>query len=108
MTDSRQTQALNSIEEINLEDETILALLPGYVQRRRLESYKLHRLLTEGEYKEIRIIGHNLKGSGGLYGLPKVGEIGGQIEQLAMAKDHAKLAVQFEQLETYLASLDIE
>jgi len=91
MNKSQKPRSENALDDINLEDETIRALLPGYVQRRRLESYKLHRLLTDGEYDEIRVIGHNLKGSGGLYGLPKVGEIGAQIEQLALAKNHARL-----------------
>ena len=107
MTANRQLQALDAIEEINLEDETIRALLPGYVKRRRHEIATLQQHLDKGEYNEIRIIGHNLKGSGGLYGLPFIGELGGQIEKHAQANDHNQLSSVFTQLANFLENLNI-
>jgi len=92
--------------EVSLEDETIRALLPGYIQRRRIEVSKLQNLLSTNSFDDIRIVGHNLKGSGGLYGLPKVGEFGAELEKAALGKNTLKITELIKSLEKYLFSLD--
>ena len=95
----------NQDNDVYLEDETVKALLPGYIQRRKQEINTLNDLLNEGNFEEIRIIGHNLKGSGGLYGLPKIGEFGADIEQQSLATDQNNLAYLFSELDSYLQAV---
>lgn len=107
MSISNQNNALQAITDIDLEDETIRALLPGYLQRRSLEVSKLYRLLDNADFDEIRVIGHNLKGSGGLYGLPQIGVFGTELEVHSASKSQTELAVTIEKLEQYLSAFQL-
>lgn len=87
-------------------DPVVLNLLPNYVKSRRLEIFQLQRLLAENTFDKIRLIGHNLRGSGGLYGLSKISELGQQIEEFALNSDQSGLQKSIEALSYFLESLD--
>ena len=52
----------------------------------------------------IRIFGHNIKGSGGMYGFNEITNIGLQIEIAAKASDLDSIKSSLSELETFLKS----
>ena len=89
-----------------IDDPIILELLPGYVKRRKLEIFQLQRLVDDNEYDKIRLIGHNLKGSGGLYGLQKISDFGAVLEEAALASDNTLLTQRITEMQAYLEELN--
>ena len=87
-------------------DSIVQSLLPGYLKSRRLEIFQLQRLLAENCFDKVRLIGHNLRGSGGLYGLDTISEIGQQIEENALVSDQMNLEKNIQALHYFLSSLD--
>jgi len=92
---------------IKVDDPTVLELLPGYVQRRHVEIVKLKELLEQQNYEQIRIVGHNLKGSGELYGLPKIGVFGSDMEKAALSSDSKRIAEVLIEMQAFIDQLDI-
>lgn len=89
-------------------DPIVRGLLPGYVARRREELGTLNDLLSEKRYEELQLIGHNLSGSGGAYGLPGLTDIGRAIEKAASGGDHEGLTRQLMSMAEYLDRVGIE
>ena len=87
-------------------DPVVERLLPNYIKSRRLEIFQLQRLLAENDFDKIRMIGHNLRGSGGLYGLSPISELGKQIEELALDNDQKGLDKSVQALHYFLDNLD--
>ena len=88
--------------KIMASDPIVLELLPGYIKNRRLEVPKLHTYFLDKEFNKIRILGHNLKGSGGLYGLPQISEFGDSLESNALASNANELLKTIQELEQFL------
>ena len=87
-------------------DPAVRALLPGYLTNRRKDLEVFKKLLAAEQVDEIRRLGHNIKGSGGSYGLDDFTEIGNNIEQAALANDIqtlTRLLEDFEQCTKRLA-----
>jgi hypothetical protein len=88
----RKTTILAAIEEhglgcIRVEvDASLAELLPGFVANRRLDILSIPTALEHGRFDEIRILGHNMKGSGAGYELLRISEIGDGLEQAALRK----------------------
>ncbi len=89
-------------------DADLADLLPGYLQNRRDELAVIAGLLKEGQFKELRSIGHKLHGSGGGVGLDFLTELGRRMEVSAEACDGAALAAQAGELKEFLDSVEIE
>lgn len=60
--------------------------------------------LSDKEFQKVQKFGHNLKGSGGGYGLTGMSEIGKNIEVEAKNQDNAKLVVLLGEFEEELKS----
>jgi len=100
--------AVNSTPiHISVDDETIRDLLPGYLDRRHEEVEKLKQLISIDDFQTIRIIGHNLKGSGSLYSLDKLSEIGADLESAALAQNQENLTELHDQMQDYLSRVQI-
>jgi PAS domain S-box-containing protein len=85
-------QSLPGLEEITLR----------YVASRREEAPRLLELFEKGEFDEIRIAGHNLKGTGEAYGYPVLTSMGAAIESAAKCVDTEGLSVALHRLARYL------
>ncbi len=83
-------------------DPIVRSLLPGYLVRREEELKRLQALLAEGQFEQIRTLGHNLSGSGGAYGLPGLTAIGRQLEAAAGEGDAGAISSQVDALRSYL------
>ena len=76
----------------------VQALVPGYLERRRGDVEALRAALARSDYETIRALGHRMSGTGGGYGLPRITEIGGRLEQAARQKDSAEINTQTAEL----------
>lgn len=83
-------------------DPVILSLLPGYLENRRQDPGKIRAALAAQDFTQLRQLGHNLKGSGGAYGLPPISEFGAEIEQAALAKEAGRIQAAVDALEAFL------
>ena len=88
--------------KIMVNDPIVLELLPGYLKNRRQELPQLHAYLDDKDFNKIRILGHNLKGSGGLYGLPQISKFGDSLERHALASDTSELLKTIQELNHFL------
>ena len=77
-------------------------ILPGYLERRRADIRAVRAALDLADFDSIRTLGHQLKGSGGGYGLQRLTEIGAALEHAAEAQDPAAILRCNRELEQFL------
>jgi HPt (histidine-containing phosphotransfer) domain-containing protein len=78
-----------------------------YVNRYVTSLSAVKTALEQSDDGYMKVFGHRLKGSGGVYGIPVLTEIGALIEEAAKRGDNAELRRQVAALEAYLGRLDI-
>ena len=88
-------------------DPDLADLVPGFLANRRRDVAKLTALLAIGNFPDIRMIGHSMKGAGGGYGFDQITEIGDALERAALAADDKTIQAGIEQLADYLARVDV-
>ena len=74
------------------------ALVSGYLATKPAQIQQARDCVAIGDFEPIRRFGHNLKGTGSGYGLPRIGEIGSAIEKAAVECDAGRIAGQLEAL----------
>lgn len=87
--------------EAELED-----IIPTYLENRYRDIETILRALEQADYETIRLLGHNMKGSGGGYGFDEITSIGKNLEQAARDKDSRKIRQTIDELSTYLKNID--
>ncbi len=88
-------------------DPDLAELVPGFLNNRRRDVDKLTALLKAGNFTDIRMIGHSMKGAGGGYGFDPITDIGAAIERAALVADSKIIQAGIEQLADYLARVDV-
>ncbi|MDX1252387.1 MAG: Hpt domain-containing protein [Gammaproteobacteria bacterium] len=88
-------------------DADLQDLLPTYLARRRQDVATLTQALNRGDYEAIRVIGHNMKGTGSGYGLEVVGRVGDELEQAAPQHDTQAIVTLINRLDDYLRRLEV-
>src|SRR6185312_3120723 len=90
-------------DDLSDEDEFAFAdLLPQYFALCRRDLEHIRKALKDENLNDIRLIGHNLKGSGGAYGFPELTGIGLAIETAAKTGDRETLERQIEEFANFL------
>jgi CheY-like chemotaxis protein len=82
-------------------------LTPGYLAARRNELVEMAHLLADSDLDHLRIMGHNMKGTGTSYGFPDLTRIGGLLEQSATHGDRETVRENLEELTDYLAKVEL-
>ncbi len=82
-------------------------LVPGYLAQRRCEVSEMMTLLADSDYDRLRILGHDMKGTGSSYGFPELTRIGGELEAAAKGADHDALALRIPRLADYLSRVQL-
>jgi CheY-like chemotaxis protein/HPt (histidine-containing phosphotransfer) domain-containing protein len=82
-------------------------LVPGYLASRKAEVHVLETALAGGDYRTIRFLGHNLRGSGNPYGFPAISYIGRSLESAAGRQSPDEIRLQIAALGDYLARLKV-
>jgi len=86
-------------------DPESAALVPAYLEKRREELAVLEEALATRAFDTLYRLGHNLRGSGGSYGFPRMTEIGERMERAAKANDGDAVAREIAQLREHLSDV---
>lgn len=88
-------------------DELLEPIIPEFLEKRMRDCELIRNLLAEGNFDEIRIIGHRLKGTGGSYGFDEVSEIGERMELASLVADERVILDEVQQLYDYINQVKI-
>jgi HPt (histidine-containing phosphotransfer) domain-containing protein len=80
-----------------------VALFPQFLANRVRDLARCREALVRGDLELVARLGHNMRGNGVSFGLPRVSTIGGQIEDAANTNDVAALGALLDALEAYVA-----
>lgn len=81
------------------------AMVPEFVENRRADAAWVPRLVSDGEFREIGRLGHNMKGTGVSYGFPRIGEIGADMVVAAAMLDSPRILLLNDELRLLLDDL---
>jgi len=73
-------------DQTALMDAELNRMRPKFIQNRHLDIQELQRAAGAGNFDQIRLIGHRIKGLAGTYGLHAIGAIGGVLEEAAVRR----------------------
>jgi len=78
-------------------------LLPDYLAHRRADVDALWQAIAGGNWALVSRLGHDMKGSGQIYGLPRISAIGARIEASGTANERREALLALAALESFLA-----
>jgi HPt (histidine-containing phosphotransfer) domain-containing protein len=103
-----QDSGVKKEEKIIIQVDTELVdLVSRYIQNRHQDIKFMLESLEKGDYETIRIVGHNMKGTGGGYGFDAITDIGRSIEQAAKDRDAEEIRKWVNELSVYLELVEI-
>ena len=88
-------------------DAELKELIPGFLENRHRDIKSILEALEHIDYKTIRILGHNMKGSGGGFGFDTITNIGRSLEQAAEDRDIQEIRRLANELLTFLECVDV-
>jgi len=88
-------------------DARLRALIPEYLESRRVDVRTILDALARVDYETIRQLGHKMSGSGGGFGFPKITEIGKALESAGREHDVLKIRLRAAELSTYLDQVEV-
>jgi PAS domain S-box-containing protein len=110
----RKATLLHAIEEHTMGrvrvrvDSGLAELVPRFLENRRRDVEAIAAALAHADYENVRILGHNMKGSGAGYGLNRISEIGASLEQAAGRREPEEIRARAAELARYLDNLHVE
>jgi HPt (histidine-containing phosphotransfer) domain-containing protein len=85
------------------DDFGIAEILPQYFALCQCDLLNLRDALDQNDFEKVRVLGHNLKGSGGAYGLPEISEIGSSLEASGKLHDTSLAKTGVDRLAAFLS-----
>jgi CheY-like chemotaxis protein len=82
-------------------------MVPGFLEARRKEVAAIRESLGKSDFDPIRVMGHNMKGTGASYGFSPITEIGRRLEEAAGTRTRDVIEKQIEELADYLERVDV-
>ncbi len=98
---------INSANNIVRVDPDYADLVPGFLENRRSEIDIIRDSATRGDFKEIRRLGHGMKGAGAGYGFKVISDIGRNLEDAAAIEDVTAIEAELERLGRYLSEVQV-
>ncbi len=89
-------------------DSSLEDLMPEYMNQLEHDLEALRERFDEEDFEGIREIGHDIKGSGGGYGLERVTELGDRLERAARDEQPERIGQTLDDLEQFVANVTIE
>ena len=86
------------------DDFGIAEILPQYFALCQRDLLNLQAALDQHDFEIVRVLGHNLKGSGGAYGFPELSDIGSSLEASAKAQDTSVAKTGVDRLADFLST----
>lgn len=93
----------DAFEEVEV-DPDIADLTAMFLQAKRAELRGHYDTLARGDFATLRMIGHNLAGSGGGYGFPRLSQLGTTLSMAARAGDAEAVRATLRELNRYLTA----
>jgi len=91
-----------STPEISTRDPSIARLAPRYLKNVEKDLKALYAAETGEDYATIQRIGHNLNGTGGSFGFPRITELGAAMELASKDRAMGPIRASIHELATYL------
>ena len=88
-------------------DEELSTIVPKFISNVRRNPPAIAAALARGDFDTIRSTGHNMKGTGGSFGLPQISAIGNELELAAKEQNSDAVRAVTAQLVQFLDSADI-
>ena len=82
-------------------------LIPRFLANCQKGIATMRDVLPQRDFKQVRTIGHKLKGAGGGYGFPAITAFGARIEEAAERRDDAGIALCLDEYAAYVASIEV-
>ncbi len=89
-------------------EDWLKPVVGGYLEKRRADVVKLRSALEQSDFATIRIIGHQMAGTGGGYGFEPITELGNALEESALAADADRIRTGIEDLDHYLSAVELQ
>ena len=83
-------------------------VVAGYLKKRRSDVVKLRSANDQLDYATVRLLGHQMAGTGASYGFAPITEIGIRLEEFALSRDAAGVQAKIEELESYLQLVEVD
>ncbi len=88
-------------------DSDLKELIPGFLDNRRQDARAIIGGVEQKDFEIIRVLGHDMKGSGGGYGFDAITDIGRSLEQAAKDENSTEILKLAKELVTYLERVEI-
>jgi len=88
-------------------DPSLAELVPGFLVSRRKDVEAITEALAGADYEGVRILGHNMRGTGTAYGLDRISELGASLERAAVSREPEQIRQRAAELARYLRVLDV-
>lgn len=82
-------------------------LIPAFFKNRQKELETLRAALSAADYKQLRQLGHRMKGVGTSYGFAQISEIGKRVEEGATSGDNTALDACIGEYADYLSKVQV-
>jgi len=89
-------------------DPLLADLVPEYLESRIHDVSTLRLSLDQGDLESIRVLAHNLAGSGEAYGFSALTELGRALENVVASGDREEASVWIGEIERYLTTVEWE
>jgi len=86
----------------DFDDDEWAEMQEMYINHTSKELAKIQGVIDAVEIDSLRTFGHNIKGSGGMYGFGEITDLGAEIEASAKANDRSKIKSLLEDLSIFL------
>ena len=86
----------------DFDDDEWAEMQEMYINHTSKELAKIQGDIDAVEIDSLRTFGHNIKGSGGMYGFGEITDLGAEIEASAKANDRSKIKSLLEYLSIFL------
>ena len=89
-------------------DSSLRPIIPSFLNNRQKDIQKLKTAIKEENQQEVQIIGHQIKGNSGCYGLVTLGKFGEELEEAAKKPDWNNIKLIIEKIVDHLDHLEIQ
>ena len=88
-------------------DRDLKVLVPQFLANRRADVETVRQALQRSDYESIRVLGHQMKGTGSGYGFDAITAIGTALEHAARAGDASTIQRCAGELTAYLERVEV-
>ena len=88
----------------DFDDDEWAEMQEMYINHTFKELKSIREHIQSTTFDSLRTFGHNIKGSGGMYGFNEITEMGATIESAAKDENMDQIKSNFDKLETFLKS----